>query len=58
MTATARAAKVTGTDVDKIRANYRNFKEAPNEIKGAIIIAYRIMDNYTKKVMAVEPIEN
>lgn len=46
MTATARAAKVKGVDVAGVRANYRNFKNAPAEYKGAILLAYKIMKNY------------
>ena len=51
MTATAKAAKVTGTPVEEIRANYRNFKDAT--CKKALIVAYRIMRSYEAK--AVEP---
>lgn len=46
--ATLRAAKVTGVPVADIRANYKNVKDAPKGVKGACILAHRIMDRYTK----------
>lgn len=52
MTATAKAAKVKGVDVAGVRANYRNFKNAPAEYKGAILLAYKIMKNYKAKEAA------
>lgn len=55
MTATARAAKVTGVDVAGVRANFRKFKDAPSEYKHALIVAYRIMDAYNKAAKAEEP---
>lgn len=53
--ATNVAAKRTGTNAADLRKHYRNFAEAPTELKHALIIAYRIMGKYEKAAPAVEP---
>lgn len=53
--ATNVAAKRTGVNAADLRKNYRNFAEAPAELKHGLIIAYRIMDKYAKAVPATEP---
>lgn len=60
MKATERAARIKGVSGHDVRANYRNFAAAPKELKGALLLAYKIMRNYkaagTKAAeAAVEP---
>ena len=52
--ATNKAAKTCGVNATELRKNYRNFQNAPSELKHALIVAYRIMGTYAK---AVEPAE-
>jgi hypothetical protein len=56
--ATNKAAKKCGVDATELRKNYRNFNNAPAEIKHALIMAYRIMNSYAKAAaVATEPAE-
>ena len=55
--AIGRAAKVTGKNRNDLIKYFKTpVKDAPAELKSALITAHRIYDGYkTKKVAAVEP---